>query len=117
MKQIKLLLPAIGFFLLPSLASVSATTPPSITLTAVSGNQQSDSALTIKVGDTFTVSGTPMNVKESTQFPGYAAGGAWFFGSLLDGACENTPFSLGTTWSLTCTPKSVGTATVYFGIY
>lgn len=82
---------------------------PSITITGASGSASSQSALTMKVGDTLTISGVPQNLG-----PGFTR--AFYFDPLFNNACTNNSAS-DSVWTLTCTAREIGTGNFYIEIY
>ncbi len=78
-----------------------------ISLSAVANNAVSTSSVTIAVGDTVVIGGTPRSVSDP-------ANRAWFFDSVFEGACRDGGSDI---WSLVCTPKTTGVSRTYMQIY
>lgn len=83
----------------------------SIVLEAKSGSQKSQSAITVKKGDMFTISGNPKGLKGLVYGEsGFTA--AWFFGPILEGSCSINEADPTKTWIFDCIANNVGETVV-----
>lgn len=86
-------------------------------------DRSSNTGITVKVGDTFTLQGSPENLQGMKYWfgPGSAPAGyytrAYFFDQLFDGSCTNNEASTNGLWTITCTAKTPGSGAFYVGIY
>ena len=91
---------------------------PSISISDSSGNQ----GITVKVGDTFKISGTPQNIQGLSYYAG--AGNppngyynrAFVFDPIFDNSCSNNDAS-NSVWSISCTAKTAGSGNLHVEIY
>ncbi|MSU74725.1 hypothetical protein EXS57_03020, partial [Candidatus Kaiserbacteria bacterium] len=109
-----------------SFAIVSpSSTQPSIHLSVSSGNQINDSSISVNVGGTFTISGTPQNLQGMSYYSGngYPTSGyynrAYFFDQNFsnNNSCGNNDASPTGVWTMTCTAKVSGSSSFYVEIY
>ena len=100
-----------GYFSLVNNISLQA---PSIFLSAQSNGRAADQKLTINVGDTVTISGTPKNLAGLHYGTDYTR--AWFFDPSFNNVCSNNSAD-DVIWWLKCTPTSPGIINVYVEIY
>lgn len=92
---------------------------PSVVLSAASGNQLSNSAISVNLGDTFTISGTPQGLQGMT----YGSGPGQFtmsynfvqaFGD--NNNCRNNESTPAGPWIMTCRAQVAGSSTFYVAI-
>lgn len=97
---------------------------PSIHISGTSASQVSDASISVKVGDVFTVSGSPQNL----QGLSYCGSGpltsgcfnmAYFFDQTFgnNNSCGNNQSLATGTWVMTCTAKIPGSSFFYIVIY
>jgi hypothetical protein len=104
---------------------VSTVSTPSIHLSSSSGSQVSDSSISVRIGDTFTISGSPQNLQGMSYYygSGYPTSGyynrAFFFDQNFgdNNSCGNNEASPIGVWTMTCTAKVPGSSTFYVEIY
>ncbi len=98
---------------------------PSISISGSSGNQTNSSALTVSIGNTFTISGVPQNLQGLSYWfgSGFPPSGyynrAFFFDQTFgnNNFCGNNEASVNGPWTMTCTAKVAGSSNIYIAIY
>ncbi|MFA5132329.1 MAG: peptidoglycan-binding protein [Candidatus Paceibacterota bacterium] len=110
-------------------SSVAAPTvtasEPVIKIEASSANKTNNSALSVNIGDTFTVSGAPQNIQGLSYYSGngYPTTGyysrAFFFDQNFgnNNVCGNNDAATNAVWTMTCTAKVSGSSNFYIEIY
>ncbi len=106
-------------------ATPTTSSQPSIHISASSGNQTSDSAISVNIGDAFTISGIPQNLQglsynfgaNDSQSNGFSR--AYFFDQNFanNNTCGNNDASASGQWSMFCTAKVSGSSFFYIEIY
>lgn len=82
---------------------------PSIHIFGLSGNQRSDTLITVQQGDEVIISGVPLNMRDS-----YTR--SFFFDEIFNGNCSNNE-SIEKEWIMNCNANNIGQSRFYVEIY